>query len=170
MGLSVLSLCYIISVVTFIVGLQRMSHPATARQGNLIAGAGMVLAIIATLFLYRDDTDRLLGNHLWIFAGLLVGTVIGVLAAKKVKMTAEEEDLGKGNLFATGLVAGGAIAGVIVAALSSIDSVSASLGKVNAEHGITAALGEQGYKWLGVIAFAIMAFVLYRIGKKPQNV
>ena len=91
MGLSVLSLCYIISVVTFIVGLQRMSHPATARQGNLIAGGGMVLAIIATLFLYRDDTDRLLGNHLWIFAGLLVGTVIGVLAAKKVKMTAMPE-------------------------------------------------------------------------------
>lgn len=91
MGISVLSLCYIISVVTFIMGLQRMSHPATARKGNMIAGSGMVLAIIATLSLYRDASDRLLGNHLWIFAGLIVGTFIGVMAAKKVKMTAMPE-------------------------------------------------------------------------------
>lgn len=91
MGLSVLALCYIISVVSFIVGLQRMSHPATAKQGNIIAGAGMVLAIIATLALYRDKADRLLQNHLWIFAALIVGTIIGVIAARRVKMTAMPE-------------------------------------------------------------------------------
>lgn len=89
---------------------------------------------------------------------------------KKIEVSPEEEDLGKGNLFATGLVAGGALAGVLVAILSSIPSVNSNLGKINAEHGLTNVLGVEGYKWLGVIFFAIMGFVLYRIAvskKKP---
>ncbi|HVK96615.1 MAG TPA: NAD(P)(+) transhydrogenase (Re/Si-specific) subunit beta [Flavisolibacter sp.] len=91
MGLSILSLCYIISVITFIVGLQRMSHPATARNGNILAGAGMMLAIIATLFLYRNYDGTSLGNYLWIFAALVAGSIVGVLFAKRVQMTAMPE-------------------------------------------------------------------------------
>jgi putative OPT family oligopeptide transporter len=75
----------------------------------------------------------------------------------------EEEDLGKGNLFATGLVAGGALAGVIVAFLSAFESTHAGLQTVNAEHALTTGLGEQGYKWLGVAFFGLMAVILYRI-------
>jgi putative OPT family oligopeptide transporter len=75
----------------------------------------------------------------------------------------EEEDLGKGNLFATGLVAGGALAGVIVAFLSAFESTHAGLQTVNAERALTTGLGEQGYKWLGVAFFALMAVILYRI-------
>jgi OPT family oligopeptide transporter len=82
---------------------------------------------------------------------------------KKIEVLPEEEDLGKGNLFATGLVAGGALAGVLVAILSSIDSVSSKLGDINAEHGLKSSLGGEGYKWLGVAFFALMGFVLYRI-------
>ena len=78
-------------------------------------------------------------------------------------MSAEDEDLGKGNLFATGLVAGGALAGVLVAILSSIPSVSKRLGNVNAESGLTDTLGEFGYILLGVAFFAVMGFVLYKI-------
>jgi OPT family oligopeptide transporter len=90
---------------------------------------------------------------------------------KNIQVSPEEEDLGKGNLFATGLVAGGALAGVLVAILSSIDAVSAKLGDVNAEHGLTSSLGGEGYKWLGVVFFAFMGFVLYRIaiGKKKNT-
>lgn len=89
---------------------------------------------------------------------------------KNIQVSAEEEDLGKGNLFATGLVAGGALAGVLVAILSSIPSINASLGGVNAEHGISHSLGMEGYKWLGVIFFAVMGFVLYRIATgKTKN-
>ena len=69
---------------------------------------------------------------------------------KGIKVAPEEEDLGKGNLFATGLVAGGALAGVIVAFLSAFESTNAGMQKLNAEHGIIEAIGEQGYKWLGV--------------------
>ncbi|HMK19883.1 MAG TPA: OPT/YSL family transporter [Chitinophagaceae bacterium] len=89
---------------------------------------------------------------------------------RNVHVSPEEEDLGKGNLFATGLVAGGAIAGVIVAFLSASDSVNKGLAKVNAEHGITGFFGGEGYKWLGVVFFAIMGFTLYRVAiAKKKN-
>jgi OPT family oligopeptide transporter len=105
-----------------------------------------------------------LSTTLPIFIG---GAIRGVVdwknKKKNIHVNPEEEDLGKGNLFATGLVAGGAIAGVVVAILSVSDSVSAQLGKVNAEHGITNALGGEGYKWLGVAFFALMGFTLYRV-------
>ena len=88
---------------------------------------------------------------------------------KNIVVSAEEEDLGKGNLFATGLVAGGALAGVLVAILSSMDSVSTTLGNWNAEHSLSEQLGGEGYKWLGVGFFALMALLLYRIAMQPNK-
>ncbi len=67
-----------------------LSNPATARKGNLIAAAGMVIAILGTIFLYEEGGQKL-GNYGWIFGGIAIGTVIGFLAAKKVKMTAMPE-------------------------------------------------------------------------------
>ena len=67
-----------------------LSHPSSARNGNLLAAAGMAIAILGTIFLYEKDGQRL-GNYGWIFGGLAVGTLIGTLAAKKVKMTAMPE-------------------------------------------------------------------------------
>ena len=80
---NITDLIYLIGSVTFIFGLKMLSHPDTARRGNLIAAAGMTLAILATIFL-----DEKTGNYLWIFGGIAIGTVIGWVAAKKVKMTA----------------------------------------------------------------------------------
>ena len=91
MGLSILTLIYIIAAVTFIMGLKMMSNPASARNGNIVAGCGMVAAIFGTIFLYRNPDGNLLNNHLWIFIGLAVGAVIGIMAAKKIKMTAMPE-------------------------------------------------------------------------------
>jgi len=88
---------------------------------------------------------------------------------KKIKIAPEDEDLGKGNLFATGLVAGGALAGVVVAILSSLPSVTNSLGKINTEHAVTNALGGEGYKWLGVAFFALMGYILYRFAMRKQE-
>jgi OPT family oligopeptide transporter len=112
-----------------------------------------------------------LSTTLPIFIG---GAIRGIAEWKNkkanIQVSPEEEDLGKGNLFATGLVAGGAIAGVIVAFLSASDSISKGLAKINTEHGITEAFGGEGYKWLGVIFFAIMGLTLYRVavGKKKS--
>ncbi len=89
--INILTLIYLIASVTFIIGLKMLSHPATARKGNLVAAFGMGLAIIGTIFLYRDDEGNKLHNYAWIFGGLFIGGVIGTLAAKKVKMTAMPE-------------------------------------------------------------------------------
>lgn len=90
-GLSILSIIYIIGAITFIMGLKMMSGPATARKGNIVAGMGMLAAILGTIFLFRNEDGSLLKNHAWIFGGIAIGTVIGVFAAKKVKMTAMPE-------------------------------------------------------------------------------
>jgi NAD(P) transhydrogenase subunit beta len=89
--MSLLTLCYIIASVTFIIGLKMLSNPATARNGNLIAAAGMTMAIFGTIFLYsyhEEGVDKSLGNYAWIFGGIIVGSIVGTLAAKRVKMTA----------------------------------------------------------------------------------
>ncbi len=90
MELNLLTFLYLIASVTFIVGLKMLSQPATARNGNRIAAIGMTLAILGTIFLYEEDGTRL-GNYAWIFGGILIGTITGTLAAKRVKMTAMPE-------------------------------------------------------------------------------
>lgn len=85
-----LILCYLIASVTFIIGLKMLSNPASARKGNLIAAAGMAVAVAGTIFLYKDG-DNKLGNYGWIFGGLVIGSIIGTLTARKVKMTAMPE-------------------------------------------------------------------------------
>lgn len=111
-----------------------------------------------------------LSTTLPIFIG---GAIRGVVEwrnkKKKIEVSPEEEDLGKGNLFATGLVAGGALAGVLVAILSSIPSINSSLGNVNAEHALAGGIGTEGYKWLGVVFFAVMGMALYRIAVSPRK-
>ncbi len=91
MELNILTLSYIIGSVTFILGLKMLSNPVSARKGNLIAAAGMIIAILGTIFLYKDEDGNKLHNYAWIFGGIIVGTIIGTLAAKKVKMTAMPE-------------------------------------------------------------------------------
>ena len=91
MELNILTVCYLIGSVTFIIGLKMLSHPERARRGNLVAAAGMTIAILGTIFLYRDDEGNRLHNHAWIFGGIFIGGIIGTLAAKKVKMTAMPE-------------------------------------------------------------------------------
>ncbi len=90
MELNLLTFLYLIASVTFIVGLKMLSQPATARNGNRVAAIGMTLAILGTIFLYEEDGTRL-GNYAWIFGGILIGTITGTLAAKRVKMTAMPE-------------------------------------------------------------------------------
>ncbi len=90
MFISILPLCYLIASVTFILGLKMLSNPATARRGNLIAAGGMAIAIAGTIFLYEDHGKKL-GNYGWIVGGLLIGSIIGTLTARKVRMTAMPE-------------------------------------------------------------------------------
>ncbi|MEZ5017157.1 MAG: NAD(P)(+) transhydrogenase (Re/Si-specific) subunit beta [Flavipsychrobacter sp.] len=87
----ILPLSYLIGSVTFIIGLKMLSHPDTARKGNMTAALGMTIAILATIFLYRGEGGEPLGNYGWIFSALVIGTVVGTLMAKRVQMTAMPE-------------------------------------------------------------------------------
>ena len=90
MELNILIICYLVGSVTFIIGLKMLSHPESARQGNLIAAAGMAVSILGTIFLYEEEGLKL-GNYSWIFTALIIGTILGTIAAKRVKMTAMPE-------------------------------------------------------------------------------
>ncbi len=86
-GISVLEITYVIASVLFILGLKMLSHPLTARRGNILAAIGMVMAIIATILFHRKD-GKPIGNIGYILAAIAIGTVIGLVIAKRVKMTA----------------------------------------------------------------------------------
>lgn len=87
---NLLEIAYLIASVTFILGLKMMSNPKSARKGNLVAAAGMAIAILGTIFLYENNSGYTSREGLkmgLIFAAILVGTVIGWMTAKKVQMT-----------------------------------------------------------------------------------
>jgi NAD(P) transhydrogenase subunit beta len=72
---------YIVAFSLFIIGVKRGTHPTTAKQGNMVAAAGMAVAVVTTLLL--DG----IGNWGLIALGLGIGTAVGVIASVRVKMT-----------------------------------------------------------------------------------
>lgn len=109
-----------------------------------------------------------LSTTLPIFIGGAVKGLVEWREKKKGIVThPEEDDLGKGNLFATGLVAGGALFGVIVAILTVF--FESRMNSINLEEGLKKGTGEFGYEILGVAFFAFMAYVLYRIASGKRN-
>jgi len=86
-GIPTLEITYVIASVLFILGLKMLSHPLTARKGNILAAIGMVLAIVATILFHQKD-GKPIGNIGLIIAAIAVGTIIGWVVAKRVKMTA----------------------------------------------------------------------------------
>ncbi len=77
-----INLVYAVAAILLIVGIKRLSSPATARSGNVVAAVGMTIAVVVTLFSPEIDSYGLIA------AGILVGAVIGVASARLVRMTA----------------------------------------------------------------------------------
>ena len=82
MGADLLATAYLLSAVLFIFGIKGLASPKSARRGNLLAMAGMVLAFLAVL----ASPD--ISQYSWIIAGVVGGAIIGSLLALKVEMTA----------------------------------------------------------------------------------
>jgi NAD(P) transhydrogenase subunit beta len=77
-----INFAYLFAAVCLIVGIRELSHPRTARRGNLVAAFGMAIAILFTLF--DGDIDEY-----WLMAlGIAIGTVVGIASARMVQMTA----------------------------------------------------------------------------------
>ena len=109
-------LAYLFSSVLFVVGLKRLQSPATARGGNRLAAMAMLIAIVATL------VDNQVLNWTGIAAGMVVGSLIGGLAARTVKMTDMPQLVGIFNGFG-----GGASALVAAAELISVHRAHAQV-------------------------------------------
>ncbi len=76
---------YIVSAVLFIFGLKMLGSPATARRGNLLSSLGMLIAVVAGL------TANSIVSFEFIIGGMVLGTIIGALAARLVGMTSMPE-------------------------------------------------------------------------------
>ncbi|HET9440391.1 MAG TPA: NAD(P)(+) transhydrogenase (Re/Si-specific) subunit beta [Longimicrobiales bacterium] len=87
---------YLVAASLFIIGLKRLSSPATARLGNAVAALGMLIAIVATLLV------REIISFQWIVVGLLGGSAVGALMALRVNMTAMPQLVGILNAFGGG--------------------------------------------------------------------
>ncbi len=107
-----------------------------------------------------------LSTTLPIFVGGAIKGVSDKIAKRKGE-NVEDSELGTGSLFATGLVAGGALAGVIVALLSVNDNVFEFLKSISAETGLEGFIGRGGYEILGVIFFATMGYIMYKVSRRP---
>jgi NAD(P) transhydrogenase subunit beta len=83
-----IEITYLVAASLFIVGLKQLGSPATARRGNLIAAIGMFLAIVATLL------NQSVLNYQMILVGVVIGSLVGAIAAQKVEMTAMPQMVG----------------------------------------------------------------------------
>jgi H+-translocating NAD(P) transhydrogenase subunit beta len=98
-----IQIAYLVAAVCFIVGLKRLSSPATARSGNMLGATGMFVAVVATLLHWE------IVSWTWILAGMVVGAGVGLTMARTVQMTAMPQMVALLNGFgggASALVAG----------------------------------------------------------------
>ncbi len=189
LNLDILTICYLVASVTFILGLKMLSHPESARKGNLIAAAGMTIGIAGTIFLYEDHQVNYLGNKLLIFGALILGTITGVFSAKKVKMTAMPEmvslfngmggacamlisiiefnyqkslsfDLGVGNVFSEHISKGE----IVVITLGLIIGSISFAGSVVAWGKLNGRFKDKVFPGQRIINFAILAILLIAAG------
>jgi H+-translocating NAD(P) transhydrogenase subunit beta len=143
----------LLAIIAFVVGLKRLSHPATARSGNAIAAAGMTAAVAATL------ADEAVVSYWAIAVAIVAGSAIGAVSARAVKMTAMPQMVALFN----GVGGGGAA----LIALAEYDRLAPQPGRMALAETIAIALSLV----IGCISFAgsLVAFAKLQeiIGGSP---
>ena len=137
----VISVGYLVAAVLFILGLKGLGRPRTAVRGNLMGATGMLVAILVTLL------DQSIISYLALAVALLIGSVVGVLLAVKVKMTSMPELVALFNGFGGG-------ASVLVATASFIEAVDlgSADNRLAIAAGVTALIGAVTFSG-SIIAF-----------------
>lgn len=167
-----------------LIGTEKYPAPQATLMATLIKGilshnldwqyvfVGVFLAVVMELCGIKSLSFAV-GAYLPLSTTLPIaigGAIKGLVDRKKKKEkileSPEEEELGKGSLFATGLVAGGAVAGVVIAFVSGSSSGEKFLNAVSVEGSLGSAIGTGGYAILGVLFFAAMGWILYRTALK----
>jgi OPT family oligopeptide transporter len=166
------------------IGTEGLSAPQANLMATLIKGimsrsldwqyifVGVFVAVMMELcgikaLSFAVGTYLPLSTTLPIFIG---GAIRGIVEWKQKKknktVTAEDEELSKGSLFATGLVAGGSIAGVLIAFISGNSYGADFLKMVDLEGKLENNFGQNGYFLIGLLFFAVMGLMLYRVAIK----
>lgn len=183
----ILDIAYLIGSVTFVIGLKMLSHPDTARRGNLYAAFGMTLAIAGTILWYNHPngyTSREPLKIILILAAIGIGTLAGWLTANRVQMTKMPELVslfnGMGgacaaligimeyehNIGNTGALAT-IIAGMIIGSVSFSGSIIAFL-KLNET--MKKPIRLPSYNILNTIVMvALIAFGIYIVYAQPEH-
>lgn len=142
---------YIAAALLFIFGLKRLSRVRTARQGNGWAALGMLLAIVATALLVWRGM-----NLAVVLAGVLVGSVAGVLLAKRVPMTAMPELVALFN----GLGGGGSM----LVAWAEVARFTKAMGAIEGTRASLADGVVSGVERLGGVDYTVAAMLSVLIG------
>ncbi|MEZ4701719.1 MAG: NAD(P)(+) transhydrogenase (Re/Si-specific) subunit beta [Rhodothermales bacterium] len=143
---TLIDLAYLLAASLFIVGMKRLQSPSTARQGNRLSSIAMLIAVLATLFVARILTPSEM------LLGLVIGSGIGVVLARRVEMTSMPEMVGALNGFggaSSALVAGAELMRYIAWA-SEPASVAAPSEPFTASIGVTIFLSIL----IGVVTFS----------------
>jgi H+-translocating NAD(P) transhydrogenase subunit beta len=150
------SVSYLAAAILFILSLNGLSHPATARRGNAYGMAGMTIAVLATVFGPRVT----LAAMPWLVGALLVGAAVGLIAARRVQMTQMPELVALMHSLV-------GLAAMLVGFASYIDSSMPLAGAEKTIHEIEIYIGIL----IGAITFSgsLIAFgkLSGRIGGKP---
>lgn len=142
MATALIDIAYLIAAVLFIFGLKRLQSPATARQGNQLAAIGMLIAVVATLFMHKILTP------IEMIGGLAVGGFIGAVLARRVQMTGMPELVAAFNGFG-----GIASVGVAGAEIARIMMPNAQLGPDGLIFSVTAAVTISLSLLIGMVTF-----------------
>jgi OPT family oligopeptide transporter len=170
---------------TYHIGSEKIPAPQGTLMATLIKGllshnldwqfvlVGVALAVTVELCGVKSLSFAVgaylpLSTTAPIFVGGAIRGVAEWVARRKGEQV-EESELGPGNLFATGLVAGGAIAGVLIAVLSSFDAPASAIARLSLEHPLVKKLSQGGFDLLGVVCFAVMGGALYAVARRPQS-
>ncbi|MCL2264887.1 MAG: NAD(P)(+) transhydrogenase (Re/Si-specific) subunit beta [Treponema sp.] len=135
----IINLAYIAACVFFIIGIKKLNKPSTAREGNFLSALGMLIAVVAVFFENDvvkswNSSNWLQNGYAWCFAAIMIGSAIGLVWSKKVKMTGMPELVALYNGF-------GGLASALVAFSQVYNNPQGSDAIASSAAGITILIG-----------------------------
>jgi len=149
-----IQLVYVLVAALFVVGLHLMNSPATARRGNQVSMAGMIIAGIATLVLMIHDGTVTTTGWIVLIAGALIGSAVGLYAARTIQMTAMPQLVSAFNA-----VGGGAAALVAIYGYYDAESRGAVLGTTSVFSVLDVLIGSVTFSGSIIAAGKLQGFI-----------
>ncbi len=165
-----IQLVYVLAAALFVIGLHLMNSPATARRGNQVSMAGMIVAGIVTLILMIHDGTVTTTGWIVLIAGALIGSGIGLYAARTIQMTAMPQLVSAFNA-----VGGGAAALVAIYGYYEAEShATGVLGTTTVFTVLDVIIGSVTFSGSIIAAGKLQGFIpgqpiIFKGGRDPQH-